>query len=99
MRYTLGFERLGNRPEGEQKSRDEWGVAVDHAGRFQAQGLYPAAYRLKLTIQEYRLAKFTEIGPGSGRPELAPVGPARSVSLGEVSIRSLETVLFRGEVK
>ncbi len=99
MHYTLRFDRLDPRAEGQEKSGDEWGVAVDHAGRFQAQGLHPGAYRLSLTMQEFRLGKFTEIGPGEGRPELAPVGPARSVSLGEVAIRPRETILFHGEVK
>jgi hypothetical protein len=95
IHHTLGFERLEPREKDEHKSMDEWGVGIDDAGRFQAQGLRPGKYRLNLGIREYRRGKFTELGPGSGTGDLEPVGPEKWTPLGEVEVRARETVWFQ----
>jgi RNA polymerase sigma-70 factor (ECF subfamily) len=98
IHYTLGFDRLEPREKDEYKSMDEWGVGIDAAGRFQAQGLRPGSYRLVLRIREYRPGKFTETGPGSGTRDLEPIGPEERIPLGQVEVRARETIWFQASV-
>jgi protocatechuate 3,4-dioxygenase beta subunit len=98
IHHSLNFERLEPREKDEYKSMDEWGVGVDAAGRFQAQGLRPGNYRLILAIREYRPGKLIETGPGSGTSDLEPVGPEERIPLGEVEVRARETVWFQASV-
>jgi RNA polymerase sigma-70 factor (ECF subfamily) len=99
IHYSMGFERLEPREKDDYRSMDEWGVGVDAAGRFQAQGLRPGKYRLVLGVREYRPGKFTEMGPGSGMMDLEPAGPETRFPLGEVEVVARQTIWFQGRLE